>query len=410
MTSGALFWALATVACLAVQGFYSMMEMACVSFNRVRLQFYVSRSDSKAQRLNHLMQHPARLFGTTLIGVNAALQLGSECSRQFYNAIGMHPALAPATQVFLVLVFAELAPMFAARRYSEHVAMLGVGPLYMTTQVMKPVIWIIGWIAHVTNRLVGGRNIETGTVLSRDDLQNIIEESDDAWQAPAESEDFNRVVGNIFALRGKTVAKLMEPIDSVPVIPSNATVGRMRQVLDKLPDRWVALYHRDRANIVAIAHPRDLLRIPDHRQVREFARSPWFITQSTRIATVMQQFKRNNRSIAVVLDRSGEAVGVLSLDTIMSDLFGAVGDADEELAPALIERSFPGDMRIEDFNAQFNTEFSTQDAHTLAELMQRELGHRPEEGETVRLGAYELRASETSLLGAKVISVRSWTE
>ncbi len=108
--------------------FYSMTEMACVSFNKVRLQYYVSKGMKRAIWLNALLQHPSRLFGTTLIGVNIAMFFGSEFSRQFYSSIGLNPDWSPLTQVILVVIFGELAPMFAARRYPEHVSILGIPP------------------------------------------------------------------------------------------------------------------------------------------------------------------------------------------------------------------------------------------------------------------------------------------
>lgn len=77
-----------TLICLIIQGFFSMQEMACVSFNRVRLQYYAYKGNRRARYLSRLLHHPTTLFGTTLIGVNAAMQLGSEFARRFYLSIG----------------------------------------------------------------------------------------------------------------------------------------------------------------------------------------------------------------------------------------------------------------------------------------------------------------------------------
>ena len=89
-----------TISCLIIQGFFAMLEMACVSFNKVRLQYYVSKGQKRAIWLSYLLNHPALLFGTTLIMVNAALLIGSECSRKFYDSLGLSPDWAPLTQVF----------------------------------------------------------------------------------------------------------------------------------------------------------------------------------------------------------------------------------------------------------------------------------------------------------------------
>ena len=73
METSAIYWFIFNIFSIIVLAFYSMMEMACVSFNKIRLQYYVSKEYKPAIWLNYLLQHPSRLFGTTLIGVNIAL-------------------------------------------------------------------------------------------------------------------------------------------------------------------------------------------------------------------------------------------------------------------------------------------------------------------------------------------------
>jgi len=58
--------------CVVIQGFFAMAEMACVSFNKVRLQYYISKGSKRAIWLSDLLHNPARLFGTALICINAA--------------------------------------------------------------------------------------------------------------------------------------------------------------------------------------------------------------------------------------------------------------------------------------------------------------------------------------------------
>ena len=125
MFSVAMMWLLFNILSIVFLAFFSMAEMACISFNKIRMQFYVAQGSKRAKWLYALMQNPSRLFGTTLIGVNIATFVGSECARQFHSAIGLDPDLAPLSQVIIVIIFGELAPQFAARSYPENVAMLG---------------------------------------------------------------------------------------------------------------------------------------------------------------------------------------------------------------------------------------------------------------------------------------------
>lgn len=150
-------WLLLNLVSIIVLGFFSMEEMALVSLNKIRLQFFLTKGNKRAGWINYLLSHPSRLFGTTLIGVNVAMMLGSEFAREFHSSIGLDPDLAPITQVFLVVVFGELAPQFAARRYSEHVAFLGAPILYFASKILAPFIYLLGVISKIANRLMGGK-------------------------------------------------------------------------------------------------------------------------------------------------------------------------------------------------------------------------------------------------------------
>lgn len=400
------------VACLAVQGFFAMLEMACVSFNKVRLQYYVSKQNKRAIWLSYLLHHPALLFGTTLIGVNTALIMGSECARRFYDSLGYSPDLAPLTQIVAVLIFAEIAPMFAGRRYAEHVAMMGIPILFLFSILLRPVIWMLDLFCRWISRLIG-KPVAAGAYLSREELQNVIEERDETILSEPSKKEFNTVVANIFTLKNKSAKDLMLPLTHFPLVPSFCTVKEMREIARKRHTPFLPIYHRNPQNIVAIAYPRDLLRLSENKKIKEYSRHPWFITENGSILHILKQFRRNNQSLAIVLNDKGLATGILTLDEVIDEIFGRSDDwmSYEEVIPrayhVVVDRTFQSEMRLDEFNKQFNVNLSYQDAETLEELMTKALGHPPSKGESVRIDQFELTVEEASLLGAKMIEVRT---
>ena len=117
--------------------------------------------------------------------------------------------------------------------------------------------------------------------------------------------------------------------------------------------------------------------------------------------------------MAIVLSDKGLATGVLTLDEIIDEIFGHTDEwmAFEEMVPrayhVVVDRTFPSEMRLDEFNRQFNVKLSYQDAETLEELMTLALGHSPSKGESVRIDQFELTVEEASLLGATMILVRT---
>lgn len=401
----AIWWLLLNLFSIICLGFYSMIEMACVSFNKVRLHYYVSQGNRRAKWINDLLQHPFRLFGTTLIGVNVAMVVGSEFSREFYRSIGLSPDIAPLTQVALVIIFGELAPMFAARHFAENVAMRGAPFLYASSKLLSPVLWLIGVITKLTNLVVQGKTSNGNIFLSQEELQAILEEH---GEESVVSQEFNTISRNIFMLRHKNAQQCLTPLQQYPVLPSNATVSDMKKVLEKNDLDFVPVYSFDAKNIVGIALPRDLIRAPANKRVRDFTRPPWFVTENTPLTHILQQFQRNNQSVAVILDKQGKATGLISLDDILDELFGEYAFGPLKAKPLfVIDRTFPGTMLVRDFNKQFDVILDKDDYLTLAELMTQTLGRQPEEEESIIIHAFELTAVETSLLEVKSINIKS---
>jgi putative hemolysin len=400
-----IFFLVIILLCLVVQGFFAMAEMACVSFNKVRLQYYVSQNSVRARWLTYLLQHPGRLFGTTLICINTALQIGSEASRRFYEALSLSPDWAPLSQVIIVLIFAEIAPLFAGRRYAEHAAMLTVPVLYVVSFILRPLIWCFNGFCLLVHRILGTPQ-KVGLYLSREELQKILEEKDE--------EDFNTIAAQIFSLRNMTAKDLMHPLTSVQLIPSICTVSEMRTLLNSRYFPFVPIYHKNPESIIAIAYPRDLLRLAENKKVRDFARAPWFITEKESIMTILRQFRRNNQSVAIVLNEVGLAKGILTLDEIIDEIFGLSDQwmSYEEMVPrshhVIVDRTFPGETLIEEFNTTYRVHLESEGVATLEELVSLHLGHPAAVGETIRVDQFELTVEEASLLGgAKSIAIRT---
>ena len=380
-----------------------MGEMAIISFSRLRLQYYLSKGSRSAELVYKLIRNPTRLFGTALLVVNIALQVGSECSRQFYTAADLNPDWAPLTQFFLVVIIAELAPLFAARRYAEAIALAEAPLIYGTSWLLYPLIMIFGFVVRSVNRFFKTEELHHTALLSREELQKALEEQDEA--VGEESEEFNVIVKNIFEMKTKKAAEVMVPLADLKMLPVNATVDDFRALLAKEPHSNFPIYHRYRHNIVALASPKNLLRATAQRRVKEYCQSPWFITAEAPLIDILNQFRTNNQSAAVVLGDNGQAVGLLTLNNLLKKLF------DEKLPEVsddrFVERSLPATVTLAEFNREFSTKISDPVARTLEELLIRRLGHHPEPGESLRLGSLEFIVQESTIMGIRSVLVRS---
>src|SRR5690606_13598993 len=99
---------------------------------------------------------------------------------------------------------------------------------------------------------------------------------------------------------------------------------------------------------------------------------------------------KNNQSLAVVLNETGITIGILTLDEIIDEIFGhsdewfSFGEMVPRAHHVVVDRTFPADFALNEFNDRFHVHLKYGDALTLEELMTQALGHPPAKGESVR--------------------------
>lgn len=404
MNEVALFWLAANFATIVVLAFFSMEEMACVSFNKIRLQFYVSQGSQRAEWLHHLLQNPAKLFCTTLIGVNAATFIGSECAREFHQAIGLSPDLAPLSQIFLVIVLGELAPMFAARRYAEHVALMGIPLIYISSIILTPAIWVLGQISKFANYCYGGQEENPHLFLTQDELQKVVDEQEE--EQVSDKEDYSTITQNIFRLRNKTAKNGMTPLNQKSAVSANITVGKAAPYVN-LKENFLLLYQNDLLDIVGIVYIKDLIQALPEKKLKTLSSPPWFISVQTPLLQILKQFQKNSENIAIVIDHNGKACGYLAFEDILEEIFEKSSLKKKKSQNVVVDLNFSGDTPLSTIKEELKVNLPGNPDETLSDFLIRMLDHHPEEGETWVYPPYEFIVKETTLFQIASVNIKT---
>lgn len=402
MTGSWFDFLLFTLLAVVIQGFFALFEMACVSASKMRLQYLASQGIKRAVWLLELTDRPSRLFGTTLIGITTSLQIGSECARRFYEALHLDPDWAPVSQALLVVIFGELVPMFTARRHPEQLAMAFAPFMIALSRLISPIIWLFDMISKLIHKIMG-KSTAVPTFLSREEVQKAFEEGEEI------REEFNELVSKVFRMKTLFARQAMKPIRSIPMIASTATIAQARHQIMNQYSPFLLVYRPNPQNVVAIAHLRDLLNVDPKKKVLEIAQSPWFVTHDTSLLEILDQFRHNNQSIAVILEATGQVIGVLSFDQIIDTIFGSERYARMEVDKSglYVERTVSGTLSVEQFNRDFLADFAYEKGETLSDFIVSRLQHPPAKGESLEIGPFELTVVEPTIRGAKLISVKT---
>ncbi|AAC67850.1 HlyC/CorC family transporter [Chlamydia trachomatis] len=399
-TNSPFFWLGVNLLCIFVQGFFSMMEMACISFNRVRLQYYLTKSNKKASYINFLVRRPYRLFGTVMLGVNIALQIGSESSRTCYKLLGISPEYAPATQIILVVIFAELIPLAISRKIPEKIALKGAPILYFAHYLFYPLIQCVGGITNMIYFILNIKEETLHSTLSRDELQKTLE-------THHEEHDFNVIATNIFSLSATSVEQVCQYLDQIPILSATASVRDVCQLVRRHRLDFVPVYHKVKKNVVGIAFPKNLINRNPSDPVVPYLSSPWFITAKSKLIHAIQEFRKNSSNVAIVLNNNGEPMGVLGLHTVFKTLFNTRNIAQLKPKPtSLIERTFSGNTPLSEIENELDIIFMDNDCTTIEQLMLKLLDTPPEVGASIIINDLLLEVKEISLYGIKTVAIK----
>jgi CBS domain containing-hemolysin-like protein len=234
-------------------------------------------------------------------------------------------------------------------------------------------------------------------------VQKAFEEEDQ------EKNEFNILIAKTFRMKSLSANQSMTPILPSQLIASSASIPEARVQLCVNCVPFLLVYHREVQNIVAIAYLRDLLSFDSKKKILDLAKPPWFVGQDVSLLQILEQFRRNNQSVSVILDASGQASGVLTLDQIVDLIFGSESPAvaEEEGEWLYIERTLLGSMSVEQFNREFSADLPGLPQDTLSDLLVSEFGHAPSKDESVEIGSYKFTVIEPTLRGVKLISVKT---
>lgn len=345
--------------CLVCQAYFTMMEMAIVSIDRIRLEYRAQNADTRALIIKSLLDRPSFLFTTTLIGVNTFLQIGSECSRLLFTTISINPNYSAFSQIFITLLFAELIPLMIARQYSDTIALRGAKILNSVKLALTPILWFMQKINLVIEYLLGN-NKSSLFSLSRKELESVM-----AQKGKKNSFDLVTLMQNLNELKLRRVQEIMIPLKKLPLFSYKTDISHLKDSLKKNYHPFVLIYMKQKSAILGIVFARNLLD-KTVSSITQIIQPAWFVSDSTPIK-MLKLFRQNKQKMAVVLNKKGDARGVITLNTILSEILMNT-HKDPLVLDKVVDKHFCLDTKISFLNQQYNLHLPDSKGDKLSHL------------------------------------------
>jgi len=328
------------VLCLiALNGLFSLSEMAIVSARKSRLQQKAEDGDQKAIKALALAENPNRFLSTvqvgiTLIGILSGAFGGATIARQIGFELSKIPRLAPYSEgigvaivvlliTYLSLVLGELVPKRLALNNAEQVA-ASVSPLMDTlSTITAPIVALLGGSTNLVLRLLNAHPSSEPEV-TEDDLKSMLDQGTEEGII----EKVEQVmVERIFRMSDRNVSALMTPRTDVVFLDKDAAHEEIYEKIVLHPFSRFPVYTETPDNVIGIVKSRDLLlqRINNSAfDIQKVLQQPLFVPEPTPALTVLQQFKTSGAEIAVIIDEYGGVLGLVSINDILKAIIGDI--------------------------------------------------------------------------------------
>lgn len=318
-----IFGVLTIVFLVIVSAFFSSSEMAFVSINKAVIVDKARKGDKKAKILEELLKNPdnvisAIVIGNNLVNIFASILAGVITTTVFGN-IGI--GIATIVMMFLILIFSEATPKAFGIK-NENLALKVARSLSIITKLFHPMVVLLNSISNGLISLIGGK--KRRTVVTEHEIMAMMRLGEEEGTI---EKDEREMVNDVFEFDETHAYEIYTPKDKVEFIRENDTIKNLIQKSIKTGFSRFPAYRKDLNDIVGMAHVKDSLIIEDTSlQVKNIMRKILKIDSSMKADDVLREMKRNKTHLALLQDREGKTLGLVSMEDLIEEIFGEISD------------------------------------------------------------------------------------
>jgi len=295
-----------------------------------------TRNGFVSRTLRHFRQHPQQFIATLLISNNfvnvaivmlSAMVLGNlRLSGLVHLSDTLWTLLDVAVITSLILLFGEITPKVLATHRQRLFLRGFTTVLYGTYILFQPASWLLSR----TSRLIRHRPPKELREISYDELRKAIEMTPDA-DSPREEKQILKALVNLNSISVRAIMRARVDVKAIDVRAS--TQELLRQVAEYGHSR-IPVYENSLDEMRGVVYIKDLLpllRDPNSKEDwTRLMREPYFVPEGKKINNLLNEFKEKKLHFAVVVDEYGGTAGIVTLEDILEEIFGEIGEGGDQ--------------------------------------------------------------------------------
>lgn len=360
--------------------FFSGIEIAFISSNKLRLQLKSKQGDRIASLLLPFVKTPSKFISTTLVGNNISLVIYSIFMEQkilqpFFD--GIMPDQSQLLRVFLetlistlfILFTAEFLPKVLFRINPDLVLQVLAYPFLFFYYLFYPLVHFITWLSR--KFLSGLFKLEWNegySAFNKVDLDRYITESS-TKDVKEDSEVDTEIFRNALDFGNVKARECMIPRTELVAIELSATIEELYNKFTESNHSKIIIYHETIDNIIGYVHQTSLFKKP--KSIKQCLIPIVIANESMPARELLNKFTYSRKSMAVVVDEFGGTAGIVSIEDILEEILGEIKDEHDEegLTEKVIndnEYIFSARLEVDYINEQYHLEIPYGDYETLA--------------------------------------------
>jgi len=299
------------------------------------------------------------------------------------------------------LVVAEFLPKSLAARYGEKIALAYARPIDFISTIFYPFVYLLNHIGIRFTKLFG-EGIESKPTFSYEEFRTMISVGHKEGTVEEEAAE---MLHKVFDFGNRSVREAMVPRLEVAAIELGSTIADFLALYAEFPRSRFPVYKENMDNVVGILAIKDVLMarakntITNESLIDDLVRPAYFTPESKPLDELFVEMRDNNYHMAVVVDEYGGTAGIVSLNQLIGEIVGPVGDemaAVEKEYEVINEHTYQidGGMQIEEANEEMGLELPEGDYETVAGFVLHLLGRIPKLNEQLRYKGIKLVITE----------------
>ena len=401
------------IVCLILSAFFSGMEIAFVSSNRIYLEIEKSQQSFTSKVLKSITKKPSRFIATMLLGNNVALVLygifmGDRILQIFYPQTllsGEASLLIVFYQTLIstaiILLTAEFLPKVFFQLYANTFIKIFSIPVAFFYALFYPITFlIIEFTDLILKQFFKTDSDKVQLSFSKVELGNYIDEQLESFNDKENLDSEIQIFQNALDFSEVKTREAMVPRAEVIAVEEKTSIEDIKALFISTGLSKIPVYKETIDHILGYVHAFEIIKKP--KTLINILLPVAYIPETMLVNDVLKLLTRQHKSIAVVIDEYGGTSGIVTVEDIVEELFGEIEDEFDTIAhleKQLTENSYSFSARLEvDYlNQKYDLDLPESEFYeTLGGMIVYTTGEIPDKDTYIEIPPFTMKIEKVS--------------